>query len=222
MITKTLSVISWNVRGLGQSSRCDDVLCELISQRPDVVALQETKLMEVTSSKSKTFLPSRLASFATHPADGSAGGILTAWDADVLKLMVVLERDYTVTTSFLLNADGSPLSVTNVYAPSDHRRKSAFLAELSSIATSLDGPWMIIGDFNMTRVPTVKNNHNFNFVEAGMFNDMISAAGLMEIPLVDRAFTWSNKRDIPTLARLDAALSTLLGTRPSPTLASPP
>jgi hypothetical protein len=44
MLTRTLSFLSWNVRGLGQSCRCDEVLVELILQRPSVVAIQETKL----------------------------------------------------------------------------------------------------------------------------------------------------------------------------------
>jgi hypothetical protein len=34
MLHKLISFFSWNVRGLGQSSRCDDVLAELISPLP--------------------------------------------------------------------------------------------------------------------------------------------------------------------------------------------
>jgi hypothetical protein len=36
-----------------------------------------------------------------------------------------------------------------------------------------------------------------------MFNDLINLLELLEIPLVDRAYTWSNKRENPTLVRLD-------------------
>jgi len=35
------------------------------------------------------------------------------------------------------------------------------------------------------------------------FNDAISDLGLIDIPLLDRLFTWSNHRATPTLARLD-------------------
>lgn len=38
-----------------------------------------------------------------------------------------------------------------------------------------------------------------------MFNDTINLLGLMEIPLRDRSYTWSNKRTNPTLVRLDRA-----------------
>lgn len=36
-----------------------------------------------------------------------------------------------------------------------------------------------------------------------MFNDTINDLGFIEIPLRDRAYTWSNKRERPTLVHLD-------------------
>jgi exonuclease III len=44
-MSKNLSLLSWNVRGLGQERRCQDVLSELIAERPSLVTLQETKLV---------------------------------------------------------------------------------------------------------------------------------------------------------------------------------
>jgi len=83
MLNKLISFFSWNVRGLGHASRCDDVLTELIASRPTVACLQETKLSQVTLVKMKTFLPVRLSTFSTRPSAGSSGGILTMWDAKV-------------------------------------------------------------------------------------------------------------------------------------------
>lgn len=39
--------------------------------------------------------------------------------------------------------------------------------------------------------------------EAEAFNDCINDLCLIEIPLLDRSYTWSNKRSSPTLERLD-------------------
>jgi hypothetical protein len=36
-----------------------------------------------------------------------------------------------------------------------------------------------------------------------LFNDCINSLCLIELPLHDRKFTWSNHRDSPTLVRLD-------------------
>ena len=62
---------------------------------------------------------------------------------------------------------------------------------------------MILGDFNLTRSPADKNTGSFNLSDATRFNDLISSIALVEIPLVDRAYTWSNRRVNPTLVRLD-------------------
>lgn len=87
--------------------------------------------------------------------------------------------------------------------------KPHFLDELSSLAATISSPWMIIGDFNMTRALSDKNKGSFNHREASQFNEVINRLGLIEIALVDRAYTWSNKRGYPTLVRLDRCLVNL-------------
>jgi hypothetical protein len=62
---------------------------------------------------------------------------------------------------------------------------------------------MLCGDFNMIRYAHEKNNSNFRIAEAEAFNDCINDMCLIEVPLLDRNFTWSNKRSTPTLERLD-------------------
>lgn len=84
-----------------------------------------------------------------------------------------------------------------------HGEKTLFLAELRAIALQISEPWILIGDFNLVRDTADKNNDLFNFREAQLFSDTINDLALIEIPLVDRAYTWSNRRDIPTLVRLD-------------------
>jgi hypothetical protein len=61
----------------------------------------------------------------------------------------------------------------------------------------------------MIRYPHEKNNSNFHPDEAAAFNDFIDEASLLELPLLDREFTWSNKRASPTLERLDRAFINL-------------
>jgi hypothetical protein len=68
---------------------------------------------------------------------------------------------------------------------------------------------MLIRDFNMIRFPHEKNNSNFHPEESKAFNDFINESCLIDLPLLDRAFTWSNKRSTPTLERLDRAFINL-------------
>jgi hypothetical protein len=102
-----------------------------------------------------------------------------------------------------------------------------FLDDLCSVAGSISDPWMLIGDFNLTRSPADKNNANFNVSLASRFNQTIDALQLIELNLRDRLYTWSNKRAVPTLARLDRAFictgfgdlypATFLASGPRPT-----
>jgi hypothetical protein len=77
------------------------------------------------------------------------------------------------------------------------------LDELRSISPPAGTPWLVGGDFNMIRYAHEKNNSNFRASEAEAFNECINEMQLIELPLLDRDFTWSNRRDNPTLERLD-------------------
>ena len=202
-MNRQLSFCSWNVRGLGQTTRRDDVLAELISTRPTFVALQETKLQSLEVHKPSSFLPCRLRSCVARDAIGASGGMLTAWDQQVCSLINTGCRPFMLTTKFKLASDASEFTLTNVYAPVRRDEKQAFFTELVSVAATICGAWIVIGDFNLTRDPADKNNDNFNFAEANNFNDLINSLCLIEIPLADRAYTWSNNWADPTLVRLD-------------------
>lgn len=93
--------------------------------------------------------------------------------------------------------------ITNVYAPASPELRPAFLDGLSLSLPPNHTPWMVCGDFNMIRYTHEKNNNNFRWSEAEAFNDYINDMCLIELPLLDRMFTWSNKRNTPTLERLD-------------------
>ena len=70
--------------------------------------------------------------------------------------------------------------------------------------SSMSGPIAIIGDFNLTLIME-RRNSNFNHSEASLFNDCINTLCLIELPLLDRRFTWSNQHSSHILVRLDRA-----------------
>jgi hypothetical protein len=94
-------------------------------------------------------------------------------------------------------------TVTNVYAPADHSDTPVFLDEMRTVAAEIDTSWTVVGDFNLIRDAADKNNNNINTSLCQAFNDLINELALLEIPLLNHRFTWSNKRTHPTLARLD-------------------
>ena len=139
-------------------------------------------------------------------ADGSRGGIITAWNTSFFKKQSYITRRYSLTISLASTTSDLSFTLTNVYAPADLGFTAAFLHELQELSTHVTGAWILLGDFNLLRVASDKNNTLFNQSLADSFNSCINSLALLELPLLDRQFTWSNNRQEPTLARLNRAL----------------
>ena len=198
-----LSFSSWNIRGLGDQRKCEQLKAAYDLSPPSVLCIQESKLSDISSFKASSFLPPSLRSFVFKPSNGASGGIITAWNANLLDLVSHAVNTFSVTTIFSFRLDDFKFAIINVYGPCTHDLKPVFLASLASDYSSLSCPTAIIGDFNLVRAPEDRSNSNFNASEALAFNDVINSLCLMEIPLLDRSFTWSNLQSSPTLVRLD-------------------
>jgi hypothetical protein len=114
-----------------------------------------------------------------------------------------MELRFTLTTFLEFTSDGSRFAVLNVYAPCDSALCGEFLDELRSLASLCSLPWLLVGHFNVTRSASEKNNHHFDTATTEALNDLIEKLVLQELPLLDRLFTWTNNREVPTLVRLD-------------------
>lgn len=77
------------------------------------------------------------------------------------------------------------LSVTNIYAPSDHRSSTVFLEGLHATHTRPLAPGLV-GDLNLVRGASDKNNLSL----CAAFNDTIERLGVLELPLLDRLYTF--------------------------------
>lgn len=203
-------LLSWNVRGLGQDDKCVAVRDNIAKCHPQLACLQETKLNTINDHCVRSFLASsRLTltvdAYHATPADGSRGGLLTAWCSTLFTMTGHFSFDFTSTVFLHSTTSDLRFAVTNVYGPSDHSFTDIFLVELINVAGTISDPWILIGDFNLSRARSDKNTPSFNSSLATRFNHAIDALQVIELPLLDQLFTWTNKRATPTLARLDRA-----------------
>ncbi|XP_073363320.1 uncharacterized protein [Aegilops tauschii subsp. strangulata] len=82
---------------------------------------------------------------------------------------------------------------------------------MASICTNLDpdfhstiaGPWVLGGDFNMISLVADKNNDRINHRMMKRFHRLISDLALRDIYLHGRRYTWSNEKMNPTLVKND-------------------
>lgn len=98
---------------------------------------------------------------------------------------------------------GGIILVTNVYGPSTDEHKQTFIDELRRMARLVQYLWILGGDFNLVRWLIDRSGDFSNFNLMSSFNDVIRDIQLIDIPLKNRLFTWSNKRPVPTHSKID-------------------
>jgi hypothetical protein len=111
--------------------------------------------------------------------------------------------EYAVTVKFLRRIDNRTFHVTNVYGPSHHDLKLAFVTWFLNLDTTDFEDWVIGGDFNMIREPSNRNKSGGDQSDMELFNDHRANLDLIEIPFSGKCFTWSNMQDDPLLVKLD-------------------
>ena len=91
------TLISWNVRGLNERARRDNVRTLVDDVRPSIVCLQETKLNVISEYLVFAMLGMNFTEFAYLPASNTRGGILVAARQSDVTLSDVLLGCYFVT-----------------------------------------------------------------------------------------------------------------------------
>ncbi|KAK1277805.1 hypothetical protein QJS04_geneDACA023753 [Acorus gramineus] len=92
---------------------------------------------------------------------------------------------------------------TGVYGPNVEDLRPHLWANLKESRARWNSPWCIMGDFNVTRFPFDRNREGSISGSMEQFSAWVANVGLLDIPLVNQQFTWSNLRTRPSFARLD-------------------
>lgn len=200
MFLKKFKLLSWNVRGLGSDEKCLVVKNTIKNSRCDVCVLQETKSNIISLPYVLRFLPSFFDyDVAFNLAQNSSGGMIIAWKR-AFKLVAQWSTRHTITVRLQQTATGSFFTITNAYGPTVDSLKEGFITELSLAASLADSNWLLAGDFNLVRWLTDCSSCCSSFRLMELFNEFISQSGLMDVPLRNRAYTWSNNRAKPVFS----------------------
>ena len=70
-----------------------------------------------------------------------------------------------------------------MYGPQGDDNKVIFLQELRTIRAACNGPWSVLGDFNLITSAEDKNNENLNRAMMGRFRLLINDLELKKITL---------------------------------------
>lgn len=148
--TRHIKILSWNVRGLNDRAKRVLVRHEVQKHSPHVLCIQETKWDMENAQYIRETIGSRIDNFGLIKANGTAGGVLLAWDHRMFTKIEIQYTAHTVSADLVVNLDNSVIRVTGVYGPATYRGKKAFFREIKQAKPSMPMPWLIMGDFNVT------------------------------------------------------------------------
>lgn len=103
---------------------------------------------------------------------------------------------------------GRTFQVTSVYGPTLEAHKQGFIDELRALQGFISHPWFLVGDFNVVRWLIDCSNLARDFGLMFSFNDLIRNLQLMDVPLLNHSYTYSNKQLALSLSRLDRCFLT--------------
>ena len=201
------NVFVWNVRGLNSSAR-QSVLCSLIRDNHiSIVCTQESKVTAVTPQLILDSCGSRFRNFLSVPSDGASGGLIIAWDDDLVEIAVVQLHRHFLIASCTSRLNGATWIICNVYGPTTGiAEKLPFLSDLKAALVNLHLPIALMGDFNLIAEAADKSNLNLNRGLMLAFRGFMNDLGLKDLYLHGRRYTWSNEQLNSTRCRLDRLL----------------
>jgi exonuclease III len=147
-----MKLFSWNVRGLGGAEKRKEVRNLVAEKRPQILCLQETKMVLCDEIMCATLWSDSSFSFSYRPSVGASGGILTMWDTLEVEVWSSVSYAHVLQIHGRFIHTNEEFYLFNIYAPCDSREKHLLWASLSVKLQSLRGKNVCVcGDFNAIR-----------------------------------------------------------------------
>ena len=128
---------------------------------------------------------------------------MTIWKSALFSGTEIFQNEYALSVEFTSKLNNDCWVLTNIYDPCTPNVKRSFLEWFGNIQMPPHIDWLIVGDFNLIRKPEDRNREGGDINEMYLFNEAISALGIVELPLLGRYLTWTNKQTPPLMERLD-------------------
>ncbi|KAJ9675680.1 hypothetical protein PVL29_024549 [Vitis rotundifolia] len=185
-----MKIISWNTRGLGFRKKRRVVKDFLRLKNPDLVMFQETKREVCNRRFVGSVWSVRNKEWAALPVCRASGEIMIIWDSKKMSSEEVVIGSFSVSVKFLLDGCG-PLWLSAIYGPNSPLLRKDFWVELLDI-------------FRRRRSEKLGGSSFTSSMRD--FDGFIRDCELLDLPLRNAPFTWSNMQESPVCKRLDRFL----------------
>lgn len=144
---------------------------------------------------------------AFNLASNSAGGTIIAWRRS-FSLLSSWSTKHTLTVLLQHHSSQCQILVTNAYGPTDDLPKPSFIQELFYLATLAQANWLLAGDFNLARWLTDRSGNQRSFRIMELYNDFVRVAGIIDVPLQNRLYTWCSNKPELVFSKIDRMFMT--------------
>ncbi|KAL0559838.1 hypothetical protein IC582_000218 [Cucumis melo] len=202
-----MKLLSWNVRGLSSAQKRAQIKASIFAYEPDFVILTETKLTYVSKKLIKSIWSPISINWAFLNSSGRSGGIIVMWNDQNFSILSVFKGAFSVSIQVGSN-NAASWWLSAIYGPAKRKNRPLFWEELEHLKSICLPTWILGGDFNVIRWKEETTTKNPASLSMKRFNSFISNCNLIDPPLSNAKYTWSNLRAQATLSRLDRFLFT--------------
>ena len=186
-----LKILSWNVRGVNDSSKMKLIKSVVRKQKVDLFCIQETKMQVMSKRVVRSLGPRRFLDWRALNAMGSAGGVLICWDKRSLEILDWEEGQFSISCRFRNVGDGVVWVFTGVYGPFSREERECLWEENGAIRGLWEERWCLGDDFNTILYQSERSRNGRITSAMRRFAQIINDLGLVDIPLQGGSFTWS-------------------------------
>jgi len=131
--------------------------------------------------------------FTAQDSSSNSVGILTVWNSSMFKLLYSIKHEGFMAAMGPWQGNNSKLGVLNIYAPQNARCKRTLWKNIVRVLQmNSKVSWVVCREFNEVRAADERKGTTYDPLSTRHFNFFISSAGLTEIRLGGRKFTWLN------------------------------
>jgi exonuclease III len=128
-----MKFLSWNIRGMGQLGRINQLREFLTQEKVDIIGIQETIKQEFSVRELNWISSNCCFQWNWIPARGHSGGILLGVKEDSLEVENWENFNFAIKATVRNKFSNYRWVVLCVYGPAQHHQSASFLQELSEI-----------------------------------------------------------------------------------------
>lgn len=205
-----MKLSTWNIRGLNEPLKSEEVKKHLHTHTVGVMAIIETRVKVQNKPKLQKKFGS-MWKWCDNYSASPRGRIWLAWTyTDVDMTILDIDEQY-IHTNIVEKQTQREFYFTFVYGLHTVEDRRSLWSKLKSKARGLDNyPWGMAGDFNAMLLPEGRENgSSVTAHEMVDFEEFLQETGITEVQMRGPYYTWSNKSlgSAQTSSRLDRVLA---------------